>query len=623
MSSSIDMNNHLRIALAVCMAATALTAGTITYAMTKDGGHSFSDAFLQPFYSYDELKEFLADMGSYGDSNAYYGSPTLSPDSMGKMTYDQTPTHSTTNIQVAGVDEDDIVKTDGEYLYIASYDKVTVVKAYPSSDLANVTVLDIEDILGFKPENASAYISGIYLYDTRLIVVLSAYEWWNSAGDYAGHAAYQWSHERAMVSVFDIKNVSAPKLLFSHGVSGYALTSRMVGSYVYLVGQSSILMLEQQPFLPLAWDGNSSKEVNVGDIYYDPETRDASVFMNLLAVDVVDGDHATTTLLAGYASTVYMSLDAMYLSVQKWSGEMVVVETDSAPENEVSSRTTIYKVAVDKLTMVNVARGDVSGWLLNQFSMDEKDGYLRVATTTGWSIPESAVYVLDSDLAIFGSLTKLAPNERIYSARFLGDTLYMVTFRQIDPFFVIDLDDPAHPWVVGELKNPGFSSYLHPVDEDHVLGIGSENGSVKISLYNVSDPTNPTEQSKCLLPYWSSSSATYDPKAVLFDFEKGLLVIPVSISSYEEPYNNWTYWSGAYLFDVSTDKGVSVKGTVAHGDTYGYDSVLRALYIEDTLYTVSQSRVKATSLLDISQQGELIYNISNWWYYYAYSTTTG
>ena len=617
------MNSHLRIALAVCIAATALTSGTIAYAMTMDGRHSFPDSFLQPFSSYDDLKGFLAGMVSYSDSSAYYRSPTMSQDSTGEVSYGQTPSYSKTNIQVAGVDEADIVKTDGRYLYIASYDKVTIVKAYPSSDLANVTVLGIEDILGFKPENASAYVSGVYLYATKLIVVLSVYEWWNPGDDYAGYAARQWSNERSVVSVFDIEDVSAPKLQFSYGVSGYTLTSRMVGSYVYLVGQSFILLVEQQLFLPLAWDGNSSEEVDVGGIYYDPETRDASAFMNLLAVDVVDGDHSTTTILAGYASTVYMSLDAMYLSVQKWSGEMVVVDTNSAPEMEVSSRTTVYKMAVDKLTMVNVARGDVRGWLLNQFSMDEKDGYLRVATTTGWSNPESAVYVLDSDLAIFGSITGLAPNERIYSARFLGDTLYMVTFRQIDPFFVIDLGDPAHPWVLGELKVPGFSSYLHPVDEDHVLGIGSENGSVKISLYNVSDPTNPTEQSKYLFPQWSSTSAAYDPKAVLFDFEKGLLVIPVWISSYEEPYDNWTYWSGAYLFDVSTDSGVSVRGAVAHGDAYGYDSVLRALYIGDTLYTVSQSTIKATSLLDLSQQGELIYNISNWWYYYAYSATTG
>lgn len=616
MTSSIHMNNHLRIALAVCMAATALTAGTITYAMTRDGGSFFHDGLLRPFSSYGELRGFLSTMGSYSESNAYYRSPTMSQDTMGGLT----PSHSTTNIQVAGVDESDIAKTDGEYLYIASYDRVTIVKAYPPSDLANVTVLDIEDILGFKTENASASVSGVYLYGAKLVVILSYYDWRNPTGDYAEYAALLWSSMRSVVSVFDIENVSAPNLMFSYGVSGYALTSRMIGSYVYLVGQSAVLLLDKQPYLPLVWDGSSSEEINVRDIYYDSETRDASVFMNLLAVDVVDGDHAANTILAGYASTVYMSLDAMYLTIQKWSGEMLVVETDSAPVDEVSSRTTIYKVAVDKLMMVNVAKGEVRGWLLNQFSMDEKDGYLRMATTTRWTSPESAVYVLDSDLVVVGSLTGLAPNERIYSARFLGDTLYLVTFRQIDPFFVIDLGDPVHPLVLGELKNPGFSSYLHPVDEDHVLGIGSENGSVKISLYNVSDPTNPIEQSKCLLPYWSWTSATYDHKAVLFDFEKRLLVIPVWTSFYEQDYTNWTQWSGTYLFNVSADDGISVKGTVAQGGTNAVDSVLRALYIGDTLYTVSQSTVKATSLVDLSEQGELIYSIPNQWYYNGYYT---
>ncbi len=615
------MNSYLRIALAVCIAATALTAGTIAYAMTRGGDQMPYGGLLQSFSSYKELREFLEDMDTYSGSSAFYRSPMLSPQTSGEMSYDTSPSYSTTNVQVAGVDEDDIVKTDGEHLYIASYDKVTIVKAYPPSDLANVTVLDIEDLLGFKPHNTSAYVSGIYLFDTRLVVVLSAYEWWTSGVEYGGddydyYVAYRWGKERAVVSVLDIQDVTAPALQFSYGVTGYVLSSRMIDSYVYLVGQSSILVLEERPLLPLAWDGSSSEEVDVQDIYYDPETRDASAFMNLLALDVLHGDHETTTIMTGHASTVYMSLDAMYLSVQKWSGEMVLIDAASAPEEESSSRTTIFKVVVDGLTMVNVARGDVNGWLLNQFSMDEKDGNLRVATTTSWSNPESAVYVLGSDLSVLGSLTGLAPSERIYSARFLGDTLYLVTFRQVDPFFVIDLSDSAQPKVLGELKIPGFSSYLHPVDEDHVLGIGSENGSVKISLYNVSDPTDPTEQSKYLLPQWSSTIAEHNHKAVLFDLEKELLVIPAQVAYYEEPSYNWTYWSGAYLFNVSVDDGVSVWGTVAHGSGFNYDSVLRSLYIGDTLYTVSDSVVKATSLTDLSAEGELIYNTPYWWYYY-------
>jgi uncharacterized secreted protein with C-terminal beta-propeller domain len=273
----------------------------------------------------------------------------------------------------------------------------------------------------------------------------------------------------------------------------------------------------------------------------------------------------------------------------------------------------VYKVAVDRLSMVNVARGEFRGWLLNQFSMDEKDGYLRVATTTSWSEPKNGVYVLDSDLAVVGALEGLAPTERIYSARFLGDTLYLVTFRQIDPFFVIDLSKPVSPRVLGELKIPGFSSYLHPLDDTHVIGIGSENSTVKISLYNVTDPTNPVEQSKYLAPGGSWSMAQSDHKAFLFDRERNLLVIPMWTSS-SSKYGT-SYWAGAYVLNVSVEDGVSLWGTVSHNGQSGYDQPFRALYIGDTLYTVSYTSVRATSLLDLSAQGELIYSTYSSWYY--------
>jgi uncharacterized secreted protein with C-terminal beta-propeller domain len=289
------------------------------------------------------------------------------------------------------------------------------------------------------------------------------------------------------------------------------------------------------------------------------------------------------------------------------------VNADSTPREEWTTRTTVYKVAVDRLSMVNVARGEIRGWLLNQFSMDENDGYLRVATTTSWSEPKNGVYVLDSDLQIVGALEGLAPTERIYSARFMGDTLYLVTFRQIDPFFVIDLRDPISPKVLGELKIPGFSSYLHPVDDSHVLGIGSENNSVKISLYDVTDPTNPVEQSKYLAPGWSSSTAQWDHKAFLFDRERNLLVIPMQV--YDSYWGNSNYWTGAYVFNVSTVDGISLWGKVSQNAQNVYDSPFRALYIDDTLYTVSYSSVRATSLLDLSAQGGLIYSTYSSWYY--------
>jgi uncharacterized secreted protein with C-terminal beta-propeller domain len=607
------MNSYLKIPLAICIAATALTAGAIGYAMTKGGEEPPLGGLLRPFSSHHELAEFLGNISSHGGSSAYYGYENSNEATLGLS--DKTPSHSTTNVQVAGVDESDFVKTDGEYIYIASDNSVTIIKAYPPAELANVTVLKGQDLLGSELVNTSVYISGIYVFGDRLVVVLSVYEYstWTAYEDYAEYYVRSQTGQRAVISVFDISDVAAPELLYSRGVSGYSLTSRMIDNYVYMVGQSYIWVVEQEPLLPLIWEGGYSDEFDVGQIYYDPETRDSSSFMNLLALDVLDGDYEYSSIVAGYASTVYMSPDALYLSIQKWSGDVVLLDAESTPKEEWTSRTTVYKVAVDGLSMVNSARGEIRGWLLNQFSMDEKDGYLRVATTTSWSEPENGVYVLDSDLAVVGALEGLAPTERIYSARFLGDILYLVTFRQIDPFFVIDLSDHLSPKVLGELKIPGFSSYLHPVDDNHLIGIGSENNSVKISLYDVTDPTNPVEQSKYLAPGWSSSTAQWDHKAFLFDLERDLLVIPMQV--YDSYWSSSNYWTGVYVFNVSVEDGISLWGKVSQSEQGIYDSPFRALYIEDTLYTVSYSSVRATSLLDLSAQGELVYSTYSSWYY--------
>ena len=284
--------------------------------------------------------------------------------------------------------------------------------------------------------------------------------------------------------------------------------------------------------------------------------------------------------------------------------------------------------------MKAVARGDVDGWLLNQFAMDEKEPYLRLATTNelvhpaeGTSISNS-VFVLDSDLNIVGSLTGIAPTEWIYSARFIDDTLYLVTFRQMDPLFVISLKDPTNPKIVGELEMPGFSSYLHPVDATHVLGIGSENNSIKVSLYDVSDPTAPIEQSKYVLDgfTYSWSEALYDHKAVLFDLEKKLLVIPIyGYGEYwtEDDVWSWSYISGALVLEVSLEQGISYRGMIDHQveDNYNYSHyygiVSRSLYIDDYLYTISDTSIKASMLSDLSEISFLIYRTYDYVYRYG------
>ena len=192
-----------------------------------------------------------------------------------------------------------------------------------------------------------------------------------------------------------------------------------------------------------------------------------------------------------------------------------------------------------------------------------------------------------------------------------------MTFRQMDPLFVIDLSNPEDPNVVGELKIPGFSSYLHPVGANHILGIGSENGTLKVSLFDVSDPTTPVEQSHFVPDARWYSDASYDHKAILFDLEKELLVIPAYSHSYE--YGGYSYTSGAMVFRVSISDGISLRGIITHETNESpqwSESISRSLYIGDYLYTIGPTTIQVNLLEDLSYIGGLTYNEPRTAYWY-------
>ncbi|MDH5780656.1 MAG: beta-propeller domain-containing protein, partial [Candidatus Bathyarchaeota archaeon] len=188
---------------------------------------------------------------------------------------------------------------------------------------------------------------------------------------------------------------------------------------------------------------------------------------------------------------------------------------------------------------------------------------------------------------------------RIYSARFMGDRCYLVTFRQIDPFFVIDLSTPTEPEVLGYLKIEGFSGYLHPYDEDYVIGVGKQGSNLKLSLFDATNVSSPIEAAPPFIVSgdWSDSPVLMDHKAFLFDKAKQLLALPVSINHYE--YYTKSYWQGAYVFDISLEQGFTFRGGITHQNNtsyeYGYQ-VQRILYIEDVLYTVSEAKVKMNDM---------------------------
>jgi uncharacterized secreted protein with C-terminal beta-propeller domain len=300
-----------------------------------------------------------------------------------------------------------------------------------------------------------------------------------------------------------------------------------------------------------------------------------------------------------------------------------------------AEKTAIHKFALSDFSQL--AKGEVPGHVLNQFSMDESGEYFRIATTVpqvwNWNgqdaLPSSNnLYVLDSKLAVAGKVEDIAPGEQIYSVRFMGSRAYMVTYRQVDPFFVVDLSNPSSPKILGNLKIPGFSNYLHPYDERYIIGVGKETQEtkegqslvqgVKLSLFDVQDPSTPREVAKVQIgDRGSDSFALTDHKAFLFSKGKGgLLVLPILEAKIDPTkyaggqFPQWQYgdyvFQGAYVFSLSPENGFQLRGKITHateeellksGQYYwSAANVQRSLYMGSTLYTVSDRFVKANDL---------------------------
>ncbi len=319
--------------------------------------------------------------------------------------------------------------------------------------------------------------------------------------------------------------------------------------------------------------------------------------------------------------------------------ERALIEHDLAVLEDGGSATqkvVIHKIAINGTDIEHTASGSVPGRLLNQFSMDEHGDRFRIATTTdrytqhSGTLRENAVYILDEELSIVGGLDNIAPDESIFSARFIDDRLYLVTFQQIDPFFVIDLSEDT-PKILGELKIPGFSNYLHPYDDEHVIGIGRDTKTnqwggattlgVKIALFNVADVSNPKVADEVVIgDRGTQSEALHNHKAFFLgrgaaDGEGRILSVPITgnIKNLDGPAaqkkisgiqdNDEISWSGFYVFDLDPANGFDLKGTIKHweGVRYspgylGLDYHARTFHIEDVLYTASERFLKMNSL---------------------------
>ena len=539
--------------------------------------------------------------------------------------------YSTTNVQVEGIDEADVVKTDGQYIYIGGNNVVRIVGA-DQGRLSDGTAIKL---------STDKLVNEIYVSDGKLAILGSRREndyvtYDKSSTDtYADiesesqgvdiEAEYSAVDERALVErfvgimppyyrdrnfsfidVYDISDPLKPVYIKSHEMEGSYQSSRKNGDIIYMVTNMYPYGDIVLPVMKDTVSGNKETRLTLDDVMIMPK-HPSTGYLIISAVNVDNHEKTEVEAITAYGMNLYMNDSALYLA------------SDGA--NDASS---IIKFKLEGMKVGYAGSGEVKGHLLNQFSMDEHAGNLRVATTT-WN-EENALYVLDHSLNIMGSVTGLAKGETIYSVRFIGDKGYIVTFRTIDPLFVLDLSDPKNPKVTGELKIPGFSNYLHPVGEDLILGIGADTydiyrkdssgkdivigtrqGGIKYSLFDVSDMGKPKEVSKYVVgDAGSSAEAYYNHKAIMVDPTSERVAMDAYLN-YED--QKGSYQQGAVVMSYEGKK-LTLKGILDSepSGVYGNDIpyARRLLYIGDALYYVQDGRITSYDYDSLKKIDDLV-----------------
>ncbi len=531
--------------------------------------------------------------------------------------------YSETNVQVAGVDESDIVKTDGKYIYVASGNNFLIVNAYPADQMKIVSNSSVE-----------GGIRGLFISQDRLVLFEE-----NSFFIKEPSIGREPAIGRELIiapyvsgfhiKVYDTAQKNSPKLIRDISMNGTYINSRMIDDWVYVVASQPAIHYRQdnkyEVALPTINSDGKTETVPANKIQYsDNGGLPSSSYTMIIAANIQDqtAEPAMKVMLTGYATTLYVSQQNIY----------VVLPDGGWWTNE--GKTIIHRISINRGTIKIEATGTVPGSILNQYSMDEYKNHLRIATTTTTAFNRERstfsnnIYILNEQLENVGTLEYLAPGEQIYSARFMGAKGYLVTFKTVDPLFTLDLSNPQAPKVLGKLKIPGYSNYLHPFGENHLIGIGkdtveSKQGDfalykgVKVSLFNIDDIDNPQEVSQYIIgDRGTESPVLHDPHALLFDTRNGLMVLPILEARIfpeknphgapPEAYGEYVF-QGAYALNIDATTGITLKGTITHIDDpeiylksgyylYSPSEILRSLYIDETLYTISTEKIKANNI---------------------------
>lgn len=506
---------------------------------------------------------------------------------------------STTNTQEKTVDEGDIIKTDGQYIYkvisALDYDsyetnyKLTVTKA-DNGNLSKICTIDLEQVLK-KSGIDTIQFQEFYLYHDQLIFLYNK----------ESYSDRDWDTSTYIV-VYDLTDKAHPTMAKTLSQSGWYGTSRISDGYLYTISDFNNTSLddknEYRDYIPFI-GGNP---IACKNIYYPDdilmETTHVITSLNLEQPTAFTDSKAIPT--TGYEYYVSDSAIFLYAATYADVSQTEIMRVD-------------YKDGI--LTVGNSAV--ITGYLYDTFALNEYNGYLRIVATipaNNMSILRSssidfdtnvqkdvnALYILDHNMELTGKIAGIAPGETIYSARFWGDTGYFVTYKNMDPLFSVDLSDPSNPTIIGALKIPGFSEYLHFYDEDHLLGIGIETDpktqeflGVKLSMFDISDPASVTEQDKYIIENSEYSEALYNHKAIMIDPQKnifGFLYTGFSTPN-REMYSYYDQQNIYATFTYDKDQGFIKTASYQIDDTaFEYNSV-RGVYIGDYFYLATNASI--------------------------------
>lgn len=502
---------------------------------------------------------------------------------MGDIAELKSSDYSETNVRQEGVDEGDIVKTDGAYLYVLkdNGNEIAIVDTRENG-LKKVGTISVDDCDGIREFYLNPDKKRLVLICSGTKQGLLGEEMYKDSGFYQDQSFTE-------AITYNIEEPENPKESGRITQSGYYQSSRMADGYLYLfsnyyISIEGIQRKSPETYVPLINDAVIAEK----DICLPPVSK-ASMYTVVTAVDIDNpGEITDSKAILSEGGELYVSSKNIYYYETKWSYFM----------NHESECTTIRRIAYQDGTLEPGAQGVVDGYIHDSFSIDEYKDYLRIVVTDG---DTNAVYVLNMELETVGSIENLAKDERVYSARLMGDTGYFVTFRETDPLFSVDLSDPEKPEIIGTLKIPGFSDYLHPYGAGKLLGIGMNvdeetmiTDGVKLSMFDISDPSDVKEENTFIMKNVYGTDASYDYKAVLADTGKNI----IGFAGDTEGGKKY------YIFEYDKQEGFRCKMEEEINGN-GMQSA-RGVYIDETLYVVQGNIIEAYSLKEYTKIDDII-----------------